>query len=28
MVRGLNRMVNDYIATDWLTSPRFGVNKD
>lgn len=28
MVKGLNRMVNDYIATDWLTSPRFGVNKD
>jgi len=27
-VKSLNRMVNDYIATDWLTSPRFGVNKD
>lgn len=28
MVKGLNRMINDYIATDWLTSPRFGINKD
>lgn len=28
IVRGLNRMVNDYIISDWLTSPRFGVTKD
>ena len=28
MVKGLNRMINDYIAADWLTSPRFGINKD
>nr|DAU59271.1 MAG TPA: hypothetical protein [Crassvirales sp.] len=21
-------MVNDYIISDWLTSPRFGVTKD
>nr|DAR62501.1 MAG TPA: hypothetical protein [Bacteriophage sp.] len=27
-VRGLIRMTNDYIISDWLLSPRFGVNKD
>ena len=27
-IRGLIRMTNDYIISDWLLSPRFGGNKD